>query len=438
MTVIDDRPDFTDDPSLHEPNPFHVADTLDRTDEHRDSWAPLDLTELPDHPPVQPTLGASGGVGLVYPGKRHVFSGPPESAKTIAAYAISLQVVRDGGRVVLVDFEMGGYDARNRLQDLGATRDELARILYLEPNEPATPERIDRLINLQPSLVTVDAAAGAYDLEGLDDNKRQDVEKLSRLYVTRFWRAGIATIFVDHVVKNTETRGKFVIGSERKLGGADVHIGFETLVAISRGTRGLYKIVTHKDRGGYLKRGHLANLDLTSDPDNHAITWQFKTPEQETADAGYFRPTHLMEKVSAWLELQSEPVTRNAISDAVQGKKSGVLAAITALVLEDYATETDGPNRSHLISSIRSYRVATDDNNDSGSSVPSGSPVVPGTTPDDQNRVVPSGSQWFPEPDATVVPSGSPPLQGESTESPASTHGKNGQVVPDPDDELFR
>jgi biotin operon repressor len=354
VTIIDEPPDFGIDNEPVYADLFPPA--TPPTPDELDSWAPVNLTGLPDQPPVQPTLGASTGVGLVYPGKRHVFSGPPESAKTIAAYAITLQVVRDGGRAVLIDFEMGGYDARNRLQDLGATHTDLTNILYLEPNEPATPDRIDRLINLQPHLVTVDAAAGAYDLEGLDDNKRQDVERLSRLYVTRFWRAGIATIFVDHVVKNTETRGKFVIGSERKLGGADVHIGFETITAISRGTKGLYKILTHKDRGGYLKRGHLANLDLASDPGTHAITWQFKPIGEDTAEAGYFRPTHLMEKVSAWLELQHEPVSRNAVADALGGTKEYVLKAIAALVTERYAIEQDGPRRSKLVSSACPYR----------------------------------------------------------------------------------
>ena len=45
---------------------------------------------------ISVVLGTLGGIGLVYPGKRHVFSGPPESAKTLAAYAIALAEVRAG------------------------------------------------------------------------------------------------------------------------------------------------------------------------------------------------------------------------------------------------------------------------------------------------------------------------------------------------------
>src|SRR5262245_20963918 len=77
--------------------------------EQDDSWAPRNLAELEDVPPVQPTLG---GLSLVYPGKRHVFSGPQESAKTLAAYVVGLSVVRSGSSVVLIDFEMGPWDAK--------------------------------------------------------------------------------------------------------------------------------------------------------------------------------------------------------------------------------------------------------------------------------------------------------------------------------------
>ena len=107
----------------------------------------------------------------------------------------------------------------------------------------------------------IDAAAGAYDLQGLDDNKAPDVERFTRIYVRAFWRPEIATIVLDHVVKNTDNRGNYAIGCERKIGGTDVHLGFQPTPR-SRGGTGIYKITTHKDRGGYLKRGHLADLEV--------------------------------------------------------------------------------------------------------------------------------------------------------------------------------
>lgn len=321
-----------------------------------DSWAPRNLAEVPDEPPVQPTLGE---VGIVYPGKRHVFSGPQESAKTLAAYVIGLSVVRSGRRVVLIDFEMGPWDAKTRLRELGASAADMGRISYVEPAAPATEAGIGRLVDLEPALVIVDAAAGAYDLQELDDNKRGDVERFTRIYVNRFWKAGIATIVLDHVTKNTETRGKYAIGSERKVGGADVHLGFEVVHPIKRGGTGLYKIVTHKDRGGFLKRGKLAEFELHSDPDTHAITWEFKAPV-ESDEEHPFRPTHLMEKVSRYLETQSEPVPRSHVERDVEGKRDYIRQALELLVDEGYVDESEGARGARLAESVISYREATD------------------------------------------------------------------------------
>ncbi len=336
------------------------AQVLGQQEETPDSWRAQDLNGLPEQPPIPPNLG---NTHLVYPGKRHVFSGPPESAKTLAAYCVLIQVVRMGGSAVLIDFEMGAYDARQRLRELGATPLEIKQIAYVEPEEKASPERVAPLIALEPSLVVIDAAAGVYALEGLDDNKRGDVEKISSLYIRAFWRAGIATILLDHVVKDTESRGRFAIGSERKLGGADVHFGFEVVgkQAISRGGKGKYKITTHKDRGGYLKRGHLADLDLTSDPDTHAITWAFSEPVVTTDDEGHFRYTIQMERISRHLEIAVGPLTVNQIKDDVTGQGKQLGAALDALVSEGYVSREDGPGSSKLHTARKPYRRDDDE-----------------------------------------------------------------------------
>jgi hypothetical protein len=339
--------------------------------EQENSWAPQNLADLEDRPPVQPTLG---GLGIVYPGKRHWFSGPQESAKTLAAYVIGLEVVRTGMPVILIDFEMGPWDARTRLRELGASDDELAAFRYVEPDTPSTPERIGALVDLEPGLVLVDAAAGAFSLEGLDDNARKDVERWANAWVTPFWRAGVATIVLDHVTKNAETRGNYAIGSERKVGSADVHLGFHPVTPISRGGSGLYKITTHKDRGGCLRRGVLCEFKLGSDPETHHMTWEFVAPQQTDAEHG-FRPTVIMEKVSRFLERQMEPVTTNTIIGSDLGKDEYVREALRILSEEGFASVSDGPRRSRLYESIRAYRE------DSDEAVATASPLRPDYVP---------------------------------------------------------
>ena len=350
--------------------PELLVRTPDPESEYADSWHPVNLAALEERPPIQPTLG---GIGLVYPGKRHVFSGPQESAKTLAAYAVALEVVRAGGTVCIIDFEMGRWDARDRLRDLGATQEELARILYVEPSEPADAERILRLVRAKPELVIVDAAAGAYDLQGLDDNKRGDVERFTSVYVREFWRHGIATIVLDHVVKNAELRGKYTIGSERKVGGADVHLGFEAITPIRRGADGLYKISTHKDRGGFLQRGRLADLHLSSDPATHQISWEFRPAEHEDGDV--WRPRVLMARVSEYLEQHQheEPHTQNAIVKMVKGKDSGKVDALAHLAALGFVAEEPGPGGAKTFRHLRRYTGPQDEQSESSTEPASGS-----------------------------------------------------------------
>jgi hypothetical protein len=333
------------------------ANPIVETEPERDSWIPISLNDLPEKPPVQPDLGQTG---LVYPGKRHVFSGPPESAKTLAAYCILIQIARCGGMGILIDFEMGGYDARKRLYELGASAAEINRIPYIEPDQPASGARIERLVDLNPHLVVIDASAGVYALEGLDDNKRLDVEKVSSLYVKAFWRNQIATILIDHVVKDSEARGRYAIGSERKLGGADVHLGFDPITAISRGTSGKYKITTHKDRGGFLKRGHLADMELSSDPITHSIAWAFTEPVVSTDDTGGFRNTIYMERISDKLSGELEPVSVNEVKRRVKGTGERVGDAIATLITEGYVTASEGPRGSRMLTLTRPYREVDD------------------------------------------------------------------------------
>lgn len=324
------------------------------------SWEPRNLADVPDEPPVPPTLG---NLNLLYPGKRHVFSGPQESAKTLAAYIVCLCVIREGGRVILIDFEMGEREAKRRFVELGATKEDFASLDYIEPEERLTPEISAELVKRNPQLVVVDAAAGAYDLQELDDNKRGDVERFASTFMRPFWRAEVATLVIDHVVKNSEARGNYVIGSERKVGGLDVHLGFSVVHPIKRGTRGVYKITNHKDRGGFHKRGKLADFELQSDPDTHHFEWKF-VPAVETDEEHPFRPTGLMEAASRYIETLplDDPPSRNQVVEAIKGKSTDYKRqALDRLRIEGYVLEEDGPRRAKLLRLVRRYREDEDE-----------------------------------------------------------------------------
>jgi AAA domain len=292
------------------------------------TWEPINLASSNFAQPSDPPSIAD----LIYASLRHVLSGPPESLKTLIALILALEHVRAGGKVAYVDFEMGPVAVRRMLDDLGATLDEIRAFSYYEPDGPPTLDDLDEIAKAKLTLATIDAAAGAYDASGLDDNKRADAERFAATWVKPFWDRSITTIVLDHVTKNSDSRGKFSIGSERKIGQADVHLGLEAITQLSRGTTGRVRITTHKDRPGHLPRPTAAELELRSDPDTHKITWTFRPPAGAAAPSGdTWRPTVLMEREVAHVgRYDYEPASRTALVDAVPGKREWLFQPSTS------------------------------------------------------------------------------------------------------------
>ncbi len=295
------------------------------------SWEAINLASSEfDRPADPPTT-----CGLIYTGKRHSLSGPPEAAKTLCALIPGLETILAEVRAgitadfALIDLEMGEHATRRLLTDLGATHDELERVYYVAPDVPPTRADLHNLPHNGVTLAIIDAAAGAYDVSGLDDNKRADAEKFSQCWITPLWEAGVTTITLDHVVKNAESRGRYAIGSERKLGQVDVALGFHPIKQLHRGASGLIRIDTHKDRPGHLPRPHAAELELHSDPHTHQITWEFRNPAESTGNAeDGWRPTVLMDRVLEYLSRNPEPISRSALASKVRGRREWVLEAI--------------------------------------------------------------------------------------------------------------
>jgi hypothetical protein len=300
--------------------------------EARQTWEPVNLAAPEFTQPAEPPAVC----GLLYRGARHAASGPPESLKTLAAFILGLEWRRAGlGDFALIDFEMGEHATRRLLEDLGATLEEIESIWYVAPTTPPQLADIEAIVDDDMTLAIIDSAAGAYGVSELDDNKRADAETFSRCWITPLWLRDVTTLVLDHVVKNSDNRGRYAIGSERKLGTVDVALGFEPVLALNRGGLGVVNIVTHKDRPGHLPRPHAATLELRSDPDTHRITWEFKTAGRPDASATGWRPTVLMDRVLAYTSgSHYEPLSRSKLADSVTGKRGYILQAIDHLIAD--------------------------------------------------------------------------------------------------------
>ena len=331
-------------------------------------------------------------LGLIYRGRRHMLSGPPESLKTLVAALAALEAIRGGENVAYIDFENGPYGFRQILADVGASKTEIENgLIYLPAENPPDAADITWLLDEEVTLVVIDSGAGAYNISSLDDGKRGDVEAFAQLWIDPLWRAEITSIVLDHVVKNQDSRGKWAIGSERKSGSVDVHLGLDVPEGkqLTRGGEGVVKVNVGKDRPGFHTRPTTAVITLTSDPYTHAITYELRSAD-EAEVALRQMPTWYMEQVSRYVEDIGEAGSRNQIADAIGRKRTKVLEAIRCLLSLGYLDERRVAGGGSPIRSIKAFRDG--DELPGGSQFPGGSHRFPGTSDSTGGSLVPPGS----------------------------------------------
>jgi hypothetical protein len=328
------------------------------------SWTPIDLTNIGNGPTERPTIA-----GHIYPSRRHSYFGDSETCKSLRAQMNCAELAQQEKHSIYIETDGAGryetqrrrYETQRRFLALGLTDTQLAHIHYIEPGEsiedPTILAEIAALLERhRPELVVLDALDAFLELHGLNPNSNVEVQRGWRL-LEPFRATGAAIICIDHVVKATEDRKQYAAGAGRKRYAVDVAIGFETIHPFGRGRTGRIKLVTHKDRPGYLPRPKLGELELHSDPDTGSITWTLALAEPGSTDtATPFRPTYLMERISRYVEAQTQPIARNALANEVTGKREYKLAAIRLLLDEAYLTETVGG----AVVSTKPYRGAND------------------------------------------------------------------------------
>ena len=244
------------------------------------SWAPVDVAAVlrggnEDPPPC--ILARADGHALLYRGRVHGIHGEPEACKGWATLAAVAETLEAGGRVVYADFEDTAGNVLQRLLALGADPGAVVdRFRYVQPLEPAEDGDLDLLLAWQPTLVILDGATEAFANEGLSIADNDDVAKWLKRYPRRFARAGAATVVIDHVTKDRESRGRYAIGGQHKLAGVDVAYSLHVIHPFGRGREGLVRVKVEKDRPGHVRAhqddtGTVALVKLTSHPDGAVI-----------------------------------------------------------------------------------------------------------------------------------------------------------------------
>jgi hypothetical protein len=206
----------------------------------------------------QPEVGISRSDGqkLIYAGREHTIFGETEGGKSWFALECAAVEIRMGRDVVYIHYEEGDPGSTiERLLLLGCHPDQIARHLrFVAPARPARGEWLTALLDPPPVLVIHDGVNEAMSLHGDDSMATDGAAAFRRNIIKPCLRAGAATLSCDHVVKNSDNRGRYAIGSGHKVNAIDgAAFLVENMEPFGRGLRGASSVYVTKDRPGQLR-----------------------------------------------------------------------------------------------------------------------------------------------------------------------------------------
>jgi hypothetical protein len=329
-------------------------------------------------------LLVDGGQPLLYPGRTHSIFGEPGGGKTWVLLYAAAERLQAGEQVLMIDWEDSPQGTVQRLLQLGCEPDQMRLLDY---RNPVTGLRTGwQAIDAESAmwtLVVIDSTGEAMAADGIKSNDDAPVAEWMSL-AKRLARTGAAVLLADHVPKNVDNRD-MEIGSQRKqaaITGASYRC--DTITSPAKGRDGILKLVVRKDRLGNRPKGSIA-AEVHIDEAHGPLTIELRVSEaQVAADRGErFRPTHLMERISRWLEFHPG-ASRKMIEDGVTGKAAAIRTAIDVLIEEGFASVVRvGQALEHTV--IRDYREEFDGltapvDNSSSSPRPTSSQPRPGTS----------------------------------------------------------
>lgn len=339
--------------------------------EQANSWAPANLADILEHGEelqVPTHLARTDGQHLLYPAAVHSISGEPESGKTWVALIAAAQTLREDGHVTYVDFEDRAGRVIPRLLQLGAPRDAiLAGFHYIRPVaalDTAGRNHLDAAAD-QSALAIIDGVTEAMTMHGLSLMDNEDAARYLDLLPRHLADHGCAVLQIDHVVKDPEKQGRWAIGAGHKLAGLDgAAYSIKITDPFGRGKIGRARITVNKDRPGAVREFAMGNAvgTLVIDSRSEQLhAWLEEPASTPLSDNGEMRPTHLMEKVSKYVEITPR-ASGKQIEDVIRGKAQYVRLAIRTLVNEGFLTVESGPRGAQLHSSTVAYREDDDAN----------------------------------------------------------------------------
>jgi len=351
-------------------DPYEVTPPQDTDDCGEECWQVTDLGDLValavnGHlPPLAASVGIlpDTGRGLFYPGKINGIAGESGSGKSFIALAVALQEAGQDHHVIYIDYEDSAATMARRLALMGATPEQSRRIHHVTARGP-WPRQRRRIVAIasecMATLIVVDSTGEAMAADGADTNGETDVSRWFQSFPVALADLEPCVLLVDHMPKAAGD-DLYPIGSHRKRAGiSGAQYIARAVRSFSKDRPGETVLIVGKDREGNGYKGERV-AKITFNPNVGDLTvglWSI-LPEPLAADGGH-RPTHLMERVSRYVE--SNPGHGvNQVAQDVEGNRASIRRAIRVLLDENHLAKVTGPNRKHSLSSVLPYRVAAD------------------------------------------------------------------------------
>jgi AAA domain len=360
-------------------------------------------------------------------GKRYLLFASAGVGKSLAVLVAAVEVVAQGGKVVIFDVENGSDEYARRLEDvlqhrngdlMDACQERLRYYEFPTLKLDWTPEEWARSID-GADLVIFDSSRMALSSVGLSEDANDDYAAFVNALGVPLARANSAVLILDNVGHGD---GGHPRGASAKGDLNEVVFELSAVEPFDRDTRG--KVIWRR------KRQRFSGVPVAMEQVIGGGAFELPKPlaQDRDADPREFRPTGKMEKVSQVVE--AEPgCSTNFIEEHVKGKKEYTYKALQVLLAEGYIRREDGPNRSHLHYSITPYREAEDTENggDPGwfPGAPPGAPQASGLDP----------SQVSP-PSGSLLKGGTTGGTGRPSDSPSGPRGTT-EPPPDSDHPLF-
>ena len=343
----------------------HNADEAPEGDlsEFLTTWEPIDLEGYFDGLftlQEATLLKRTDGAGLLYPGKVHSFYGESESGKSWLAQIACAEVVKSYNKVVYIDFESDAVDIANRLKILGVTKPEAMQYFrYIRPERKVIPDDPAWLALLEEgsaTLIIIDGVTEALTMWEKATKENDDITEWMRKFPRALAKSGAAVVLVDHITKNTETRGRFAIGGQAKLATIDgAAYLIEPIRNLAPGGAGALTVRVTKDRPGSVRRkaGLWRKSDRTQeaavveiDSSKAVMQYIITVPmlEDEIEENKEFKKT---KEVIEFVH-NNPGATRRIVQEGVTGAKEAIGERISDLLAGGWL-ENKGNERSFIL-----------------------------------------------------------------------------------------